>query len=98
MTLKETGIKTIPKKKKHKKAKWLSKEALQTAKERREGEGKGERTQLSAEFQRVSRGDRKAFLNEQCKEVKDIIEWERLEISSRKLEISRKYFTQGWAQ
>ena len=67
-------------------------------KERREGEGKGKRTQLSAEFQRVSRGDRKAFLNEQCKEVEDIIEWERLEISSRKLEISRKYFTQGWAQ
>ena len=64
--------KTIPKKKKCKKAKWLSEEALQIADERREAKGKGEReryTQLDAEFQR--RRDEKAFLNEQCKEIEE---------------------------
>ena len=58
--------KTIPKKKKCKKTKWLSEEALQIAEERREAKGKGERgkyTQLNAEFQRMARGDKKAFLN-----------------------------------
>ena len=59
----EAGTKTIPKKKKCKKAKWLSKEALQIAEERREAKGKGEReryTQLNAEFQRIARRDKKA--------------------------------------
>ena len=63
--------KTIPKKNKCKKAKWLSEEALQIAKERREAKGKGEReryTQLNAEFQRIARRDKKAFLSEQCEE------------------------------
>ena len=63
----ETGIKTIPKKKKCKKAKWLPEEALQIAEKRREVKGKGEReryTQLNAEFQRITRRDNKAFLNE----------------------------------
>ena len=63
--------KTIPKKNKFKKAKWLSEEALQIAKERREAKGKGEReryTQLNAGFQRIGRRD-KAFFNEQCKET-----------------------------
>ena len=67
----ETGIKTIPKKKKCKKAKWLSEEDLQIAMERREGKGKGEKeryTHLNAEFQRVARRDKKAFLSDQCKE------------------------------
>ena len=66
-------IKTIPKKKKCKKAKWLSEEALQTAMKRREAEGKGGKqryTHLNAEFQRIARKDNKAFLNNQCKEIK----------------------------
>ena len=66
--------KTIPKKKKCKKAKWLSEEALQIAEERREAKGKGEReryTHLNAEFQRRARRDKKAFLNEQCKEIEE---------------------------
>ena len=65
----ETGIKTIPKKKKCKKAKWLSEEALQIAK-RREVKSKGEKeryTHLNAEFQRIARRNKKAFLNDQCK-------------------------------
>ena len=62
----ETGIKTIPKKKKCKKAKWLSGEALQKAVKRREVKSKGEKeryTHLNAQFQRISRRDKKAFLN-----------------------------------
>ena len=68
----ETGIKTIPKKKKCKKAKWLSGEALQIAVERRKAKSKGEKErykQLNAEFQRIARRDKKAFLSDQCKEV-----------------------------
>ena len=67
----ETGIKTIPKKKKCKKAKWLAEEALQIAMKRREVKGKGEKeryTHLNAEFQRIARRDKKAFLGDQCKE------------------------------
>ena len=66
----ETGIKTIPKKKKCKKAKWLSEEALQIAEKRREAKGKGEKERyihLNAEFQRIARRDKKAFLSDQCK-------------------------------
>ena len=66
----ETGIKTIPKKNKCKKAKKLSEEALQIAEERREAKGKGEKekyTHLNAEFQRIARRDKKAFLSDQCK-------------------------------
>ena len=68
-TIQEAANKTIPKKKKSKKAKWLSEEALQTAEERREEESKGEREryiQLNAKFQRIARRDKKAFFNEQC--------------------------------
>ena len=96
----ETGIKTIPKKKKCKKAKWLSEEALQIAVKRREVESKGEKeryTHLNAEFQRTAKRDKKVFFNEQCKEIVGKIECRRLDISSRKLEISREYFMQGWA-
>ena len=70
----ETGIKTIPKKKKCKKAKWLSEEALQIAVKRREVKSKGEKeryTHLSAEFQRIARRDKKAFLIDQCKEIEE---------------------------
>ena len=93
----ETGIKTIPMKKKCKKAKWLPEEALQVAEERREAKGKGEKeryTHLNAEFQRTAQRDKKAFPSDQCKEIEGKIEWERLEISSRKLEIPREYFMQ----
>ena len=82
----EAVIKTIPRKKKCKKAKCLSEEALKTAMKRREAKGKGEKeryTRLNAEFQRIARRDKKAFLSDQCKERKTT-EWERLEISSRK--------------
>ena len=97
----ETGIKTIPKKKKCKKAKWLSEEALQIAVKRREAKSKGEKERyihLNAEFQRIARRDTKAFLRNQCKEIRKTIEWKRLEISSRKLEIPREHFMQRWAQ
>ena len=66
------GIKTIPKKKKCKKAKWLSEEALQIAVKRREAKSKGEKERyihLNAEFQRIARRYKKAFLSDQCKEV-----------------------------
>ena len=66
----ETGIKTIPKKKKCKQAKWLSEEALQIAVKRREVKSKGEKeryTHLNAEFQRIATRDKKAFLRDKCK-------------------------------
>ena len=70
----ETGIKTIPKKKKCKKAKWLSEEALQIAVKRREAKSRGEKeryTHLNAEFQRIARRDKKAFLSDQGKEIEE---------------------------
>ena len=70
----ETGIKTIPKKKKCKKVKWLSEEALQTAEKRKKAKGKGEKeryTHLNAEFQRIARRDKKGFLSDQCKEIEE---------------------------
>ena len=73
-TVQEAGIKTIPKKKKCKKAKWLSEEALQIAVKRKEVKSKGEKeryTHLNAESQRIARRDRKAFLSDQCKEIEE---------------------------
>ena len=70
----ETGIKTIPVEKKCKKAKWLSGEALQIAVKRREVKSKGEKEtykHLNAEFQRIARRDKKAFLSSQCKEIEE---------------------------
>ena len=70
----ETGIKTIPMEKKCKKAKWLSEEALQIAVKRREAKSKGEKERykhLNAEFQRIARRDKKAFINDQCKEIEE---------------------------
>jgi len=70
----EAVIKTIPKKKKCKKAKWLSEEALKIAEKRTEAKGKGEKeryTHLNAEFQRIARRDKKAFLGDQCKEIEE---------------------------
>ena len=70
----EIGIKTISKKKKCKNAKWLSEEALQIAEKRREVKGKGEKERyihLYAEFQRIARRNKEAFLSDQCKEIED---------------------------
>ena len=97
----ETGIKTIPKKKKCKNAKWLSEEALQIAVKRREGKSKGERkkyTHLNAEFQRIARRDKKAFFSDQCKEIEENNRMGQIEMSLRKLEIPREHFMQRWAQ
>ena len=84
-----------------KKAKWLSEEAFQIAEKKREAKGKGEKERykhLNAEFQRISRRDKKAFLSDQCKKYRKTIEWKRLEIFSRKSEITRKHFMEIWAQ
>ena len=94
-------IKTIRKKKKCKKAKWLSEKALQTAEKKREAKGKAEKerySHLNAEFQRITRRVKKASSVINAKKQRKTIEWERLEISSRKLEISREHFMQKWAQ
>ena len=73
-TVQEAGIKTISEKKKCKKPKWLSKEALQIAEKKREAKGKGEKeryTHLNAEFQRIAQREKKAFLDDQCKEIEE---------------------------
>ena len=93
-------IKTIPNKKKCKKAKWLSEEALQIA-EKREAKEKGEKerySHLNAEFQRIARRDKKAFLSDQCKEVEENNTMGKTRDLSRKLEIPREHFMQRWAQ
>ena len=95
------GSTPSPRKRNAKKIKWPSEDALQTAVTRREVKSNGEKeryTHLNAEFQRIARRDKKAFLSDQCKEIRKTIEWERLEISSRKLEIPGEYFTQRWVQ
>ena len=93
----EAGIKTIPKKQKCKEAKWLSDEALQIAMKGTEVKDKGEKERyihLNAEFQRIAKRDKKAFLSDQCKEIEE----NNIETSSRKLEIPREHFMQRWAQ
>ena len=78
MKVQEAVIKNIPRKKKCKKTKWLSEENLQIAEKRREVKGKGEEeryTHLNAEFQRIARIDKKAFLSDQWKEIEEKIEW-----------------------
>ena len=87
--------------KKCKKAKWLSEEALQIAVKRREAKSKGEKERykhLNAEFQRIAKRDKIAFLSDQCKEIEKNNRMERLEISSRRLEIPREHFMQRWAR
>ena len=88
----EVVTKTIPKKRKCKKAKWLTEEALQIAEKRREANGKGERegqTQLNTEFQLQQGETRKPSWVNSANKQNRTIEWERLEISSRKLEIPK---------
>ena len=96
----DTGIKTIPKKKKCKKARWPSEEALQIAVKRRQLKSKGDKKRykhLNAEFQRIARRDKKAFLSDQCKEIEENNGMGKT-FSSRKLEIPREYFMQRWAR
>ena len=79
----------------------MSEEALHRAENRRKVKGKGEKeryTHLNAEFQRIARRDKKVYPSDQCKEMEEKTDWERLEISSRKLEIPREHFMQRWAQ
>ena len=99
--LQETGIQTIPMEKKCKKAKWLSGEAIQITVKRREAKNKGEKERykhLNAEFQRIQEEIRKPSSVINAKKQRKTTEWERLEISSRKLEIPREHFMQRWAR
>ena len=92
---------TIPKKKKCKKAKWLSGEALQIAEERREAKAKGEReryTHLNAEFQRIARRDKKAFLSDQCKEIEENNRRGKTRNVFKTTGDIKKTFHAGWAQ
>ena len=96
----ETGIKTIPKKKKCKKGIWLSEEVLQIA-EKRKVKSKGEKkryTHSNAEFQRIARRDKKAFLSDQCKEIEENNRMGKTRDLLKKLEIPRECFMQRWAQ
>jgi len=95
----EAGIKTTPKKKKYKKAKWLSEEALQIAVKRTEAKGKGEKeryTHLKADFQRIARRDKKTFLSDQCKETEEMNRMGKTRDLFKK--IPREHFMQKWAQ
>ena len=97
----KTGIKTIPKKKKCKKAKWLSGEALQIAVKRREAKSKREKERykhLNAEFQRIARRDKKAFLSDQCKEIEENNRMGKTRDLFKKIRTPREHFMQRWAQ
>ena len=98
----ETGIKIIPKKKKHRKAKWLFEEALQIGRKKREAKAKGEKesyTHLNSEFQRLARRDKKAFLSNQCKRMEENNRMGKTrDFFSRYLELQRENFMQRWAQ
>ena len=98
----EGVIKTIPKKKKPRKANWLSEKDLQMDEKRREVKvkrGKERYTDLNAEFQRTARRDQRVFLSDRCKEIQGNNRMgKKLKISSRKLQIPREHFMQTWAQ
>ena len=99
--MQEAVIKIVPKKKKFKKAKWLSEEALQIAEKRREAKGKGEEERynhLNAGFQRITSRYKKVFLSDQCKEIEENNRMGKTRDLFRKLEISREHFMQRWAQ
>ena len=96
-----TRIKTIPMEKKSKKAKWLSGEALQRAVKRREVKSRGEKESykhLNAEFQRIARRDKKAFVSNQCKEIEENNRMGKTRDLFKNLEIPREHFMQRWAQ
>ena len=97
----ESGIKTIPKEKKCKKAKWLSEEALQIAVKRREVKDKGEKERykhVNAEFQRIARRDKKAFLSDQCKEIEENNRMEKTRELFKKIRDTEGTFHAKWAQ
>ena len=97
----EVVIKTIPKKKKCNKAKWLSEEALQIAEKRREGKGKGEKeryTHLNAEFQRIARTDKKVFLGDQCKEIEENNRMGKTRDLFKKIRDTKGIFHAKWAR
>ena len=96
----ETGIKTIPMEKKCKKAKWLSEEVLQIA-VRREVKSKGEKERykhLNAEFQRIARRDKKAFLSDQCKEIEETNRMGKTRDFFKMIKDTREHFMQRWAR
>ena len=97
----ETGLKTIPMEKKCKKPKWLSEEALQIAVKRREAKSKGEKERykhLNAEFQKIARRDKKAFLSDQCKEIEESNRTGKTRDHFKKIRDTREDFMQRWAQ
>ena len=97
----EAVIKTIPKKKKCKKAEWLSEEALQIAEKRREAKGKGEKeryTHLNAVFQKIAQRDKKTFLSDQCKEIEENNRMGKTRDLFKKIRDTREHFMQRWAQ
>ena len=97
----ETGIKTIHKKKKCKKEKWLSGEALQIAVKRREAKSKGEKerdTHLNTEFQRIARRDKKDFLSDQCKETEENNRMGKARDLFKKIKDTKRTFMQRWAR
>ena len=99
--VKEAVIKTITQNKKCKKAKWLSEEALQIAEQRREAKGKGEKeryTHLKAEFQRIARREKKAFLSDQCKEIEENNRMGKTRDLFKKIRHTKGTFHARWAQ
>ena len=97
----EAVIKTMPKKKKCKKAKWLSEEALQIAEKRKDTKGKGEKeryTHLNEEFQRIARRDKKAFLHDQCKEIRENNRMGKTRDLFKKIRDAKEHFMQRWTQ
>ena len=97
----KTGIKTIPMEKKYKKAKWLSEEALQIAVKRREVKSKGEKKRykhLNAEFQRIARRDKKAFLSDQCKEIEENNRKRKTRDLIKNIRDTKGTFMQKWAR
>ena len=100
-TVQETGIKTISKKKKCQKAKWLPEEALQIAVKKREAKSKGEKeryTQFNAEFQRIPRRGKKAFLSDQCKEIEGNNRMGKTRDLFKKIRDTKRAFHAKWAK
>ena len=100
-TVQEEVTKKIPKKKKCKKAKWLSEEALQIAEKRRQAKSKGEKerySHLNTEFQRIARRDKKAFLSDQCKEMEENNRMGKTRDLFKNIRDTREHFMQRWVR
>ena len=99
-SVQETGVKTIPMEKKCTKGKWLSEEDLQIPVKRREAKGKKEKeryTHLNAEFQKIARRDKKAFLSNQCKEIEENNRMGKTRDLFKKIRDTKEHFMQRWA-